>query len=146
MDSVVAAIGVYFALLLLFRIRGERTLGKLSSFEFVVLMLIGRATTGVVVGNDFSATNATLVIVTLAVLQVGLTAWKRRSKELCHLLNGVPVLLVADGQLLPEALRAERVDRNEIMQAARDKHGLERLEEIKYAVLESTGDITIIKR
>jgi uncharacterized membrane protein YcaP (DUF421 family) len=43
-------------------------------------------------------------------------------------------------------LRAERIDDMEIMQAARDKQGLERLEDIKYAILETTGDITIIKR
>jgi uncharacterized membrane protein YcaP (DUF421 family) len=146
MDSVISAIGVYLGLLLLFRITGERTLGKLSSFDFVVLMLIGRATTGVVVGNDFSTTNAVLVIVTLALMQIGLTQWKLRSKRLYHALDGVPILLVADGQLLDRALSAERVDKQEIMQAAREKEGLESLEEIKYAVLEATGDITIIKR
>jgi uncharacterized membrane protein YcaP (DUF421 family) len=146
MDSVLAALGTYFGLLLLFRITGERTLGKLSSFDFVVLMLIGRATTGVVVGNDFSVTNALLVIATLAALQVAMNSWKRRSTTVCRVANGVPVLLVANGELLQDALRAEHVDRREVLQAAREKEGLERLDQIKYAVLETTGDITIIKQ
>lgn len=144
MDAITRAVLTYAGLLVLFRITGQRTLGRLTSFDFVVLLLIGRATTGILLGNDYSAANAVLIIATLAAIQVVLSWLKCRSRRIGTLLDGVPVLLVADGQPLPDALEAERIGIGDVMQAARDKQGLMRLEQIRYAVLETTGDITIV--
>jgi uncharacterized membrane protein YcaP (DUF421 family) len=60
------------------------------------------------------------------------------------MIEGTPVLLVEHGQPLTEALRAMRVDVNDVLAAARLSQGLERLEEIRFAVLEKSGGISII--
>jgi uncharacterized membrane protein YcaP (DUF421 family) len=59
-------------------------------------------------------------------------------------LEGVPVLLVENGKLLGENMRKERVDEEDILEAARERHGLERMNQIKYAILERSGSISII--
>jgi len=73
MDSILRAAGMYVALMLLFRVAGRRSLADLTTFDFVLLLIIGEATQQALLGDDFSFTNATLVIATLIVLDVGLS-------------------------------------------------------------------------
>lgn len=56
------------------------------------------------------------------------------------------MIIVDDGRILNDRMRKERIDESDIMAAAREKHGLERLDQIKYAVLEQSGDISIVPR
>ncbi len=71
---------------------------------------------------------------------------KDRSRSFEKLIDGVPTIIVADGRPLPERMRKARVDEQDIMEAARRLHGLERLDQIKYAVFEVSGGISVIPR
>jgi uncharacterized membrane protein YcaP (DUF421 family) len=71
---------------------------------------------------------------------------KARFTTLDEWLEGRPVILVDEGHPLEDRMRRARVDREDILAAARERHGLERMEQIKYAVLESSGGISIVPR
>jgi uncharacterized membrane protein YcaP (DUF421 family) len=71
---------------------------------------------------------------------------KDRSRTFEKLIDGVPTIIVADGQPLTERMRKARVDEQDVMEAARRLHGIERLDQIKYAVLEVSGGISVIPR
>lgn len=146
MDSVLRAAGVYFVLLLLFRLSGRRTLGQMTAFDFVLLLIISEATQNAMIGDDYSVTNGVLVIVTLILLNIALSLLKDRSRKIEELIDGVPTVLVADGKLLDRELRKARVGVEDILHAAREKQGLERMDQIKYAVLEVSGGINVIPK
>ena len=69
MDAIVRGLMVYLFLLILFRIAGRRTLGKITNFDFVLLLIISEATQNAMIGNDYSVTNGFLVILTLVGLE-----------------------------------------------------------------------------
>lgn len=146
MDAVVRGIAVYLFLLLLFRISGQRALSQTTTFDFVLLLIISEATQQALIGNDNSMTHAALVVITLVALNIALSLVKQRSRRIERILEDVPLILVDNGKVLRRRMDEVRVDEDDILAAARDAQGLERFDQIKYAVLERNGDITIIAR
>ena len=146
MDSVLRAGAMYLALMVLFKIAGRRSLAELTTFDFVLLMMIGEATQQALLGDDFSITNGILVIVTLIAIDVGLSLLKQRSGWVSRLIDGEPTIIVENGKLLHRRLRHARLVEADVMEAARSSQGIERLEEIKFAILERNGKISVIAR
>lgn len=144
MESVIRAVAVYLILLVVFRIAGNRSIAQLTAFDFVLLLIISESIQQALVAKDYSMINAFLLIVTLVGIDIMLSLWKRRSARVEKILDGVPILIVRDGKQLKDRMRKERVDESDIMQSARERHGLERLDQVKHAVVEATGGISII--
>jgi uncharacterized membrane protein YcaP (DUF421 family) len=71
---------------------------------------------------------------------------KRRFPAIEKMMDGTPVLIVNRGELQCEAMERERVDEHDVLHAARGLQGLGTLDEIEYAILEQTGEITIIPK
>ena len=146
MDAILRGLAVYIFLMLLFRIAGRRTLSEMTSFDFVLLLIVSEATQNAMIGNDYSVTNGVLVILTLIGLDIGLSVMKQRFPAMERYLDGLPLIIVDEGRPLKERMEKARVDEDDILSSARDKHGLERMEQIKYAVLERNGGISIIPK
>ncbi|MPY69269.1 MAG: DUF421 domain-containing protein [Alphaproteobacteria bacterium] len=144
MDAVLRAAAIYLFMLLLFRIAGRRTLSNLTNFDFVLLLVIGEATQQALLGDDFSVTNAFIVIVALIGIDIGLSLVKERSPRLGKVLDGVPMVIVEHGKPLHPRMERARVSEEDVLQSARQTQGLERMDQIKYAVLELGGSISII--
>ena len=89
-------------------------------------------------------TNSFLLITTLIGLDVGLSLLKGRLPRLAKATEGVPLVLVEDGEPFEDRLRGARIDEGDVLEAARRLQGLERLDQIKYAVLERDGGISIV--
>ncbi|MBF8723994.1 MULTISPECIES: DUF421 domain-containing protein [Pseudomonas] len=145
MDSILRAAAMYVALMLLFRIAGRRSLGDLTTFDFVLLMIIGEATQQALLGEDFSFINAMLVIATLIMLDVGLSLAKLKSRRLARVLDGHATLVVEHGRFLHGRMRKARLTEDDILESARDSQGVETVEQIRYAIVERNGKISIIK-
>jgi uncharacterized membrane protein YcaP (DUF421 family) len=146
MDTVIRAFCTYFFLLVVFRIAGRRTLGEMSAFEFVILLIISETTQQALLDSDPSMTNAGLAILTLVSASLGMSLLKQRWPGIQTIAEGRPVVLIQDGELKEEALKEARIGVDEILVAARSNQGLERLSQIKHAVLEANGGISIIPR
>ena len=146
MDSVLRGLTIYAVLFVLFRVSGRRTLAQITTFDFVLLLIIGEATQQGLLGDDFSVTNALLVISTLIGADVAMSAFQRRFPAVDRLVDGVPLVVVADGEPLRGRMTKARIDEGDVMERARVTQGLERMEQIKYAVLERDGTISIIPR
>ena len=146
MDAVLRATVVYFFLLLVFRIAGRRMLSETTTFDFVLLLIVAEATQQGLLGNDFSVTNAFLVIITLIGIEIALTALKQRSAGIEEWIDGVPSIIIEDGRPLKDRMEKARIDERDILAAARTGYGLERMDQIKYAVLERNGSISIIPK
>lgn len=146
MDSVFRALAVYLVLLVITRLSGRRTLAQVTVFDFVLLLIIAETTDQALMGEDFSVTNAAIVIITLSLTDVALSYAKEWSPRLGLVLDGTPTVLMSDGQIDHTALRRARVSLADILEAARDAQGLKRLDQIDCAVLEIGGAISIIPK
>ena len=146
MSSVIRAACVYAFLLLIFRIAGKRTLAQITTFDLVLTLIISEAIQQALLDTDNSMTNAFVLVTTLVGLDLGLSILKQRSDRIDRIVEGMPVIILENGQLHPTRLHQERVCEAEILGAAREAHGLERMDQIKYAVVEQNGRITIVPR
>lgn len=146
METVLRALAIYMFLLLIFRISGKRSLAQTTTFDFVLLLVIGEATQQALIGDDYSLTSAMLAIVTLVGLDIGLSLVKERYKPIERVVDDMPLVIVENGQTLRERMDKERVDEEDVLAAARERHGLESIRQIKYAVLERNGAISIVPR
>jgi uncharacterized membrane protein YcaP (DUF421 family) len=146
MDSVLHGLAVYVILLVVFRISGKRTLSQVTTFDFVLLLIIAEVTQQALVGQDYSMTNFVLLVATLIGLDIAMSFVKERSPRLDRLLEGQPLVIVENGKALHDRMQKARVDDEDVLTAARMHQGLERMEQIKYAVLERNGGITIVPK
>jgi uncharacterized membrane protein YcaP (DUF421 family) len=146
METVFRGAAIYLALLVITRFSGRRTLGELTVFEFVLILIVAETTQQALLGEDFSITNALLLIVTLFALDVALSYAKRWSARFSVWVEGQPTVLISLGVPDERALSRSRVSLDEVLESARLQQGLERLDQIKFAVLEASGKISIIPK
>lgn len=146
MESVLRAVVIYIFLMVILRLSGKRTFSELTTFDFILLLIISETTQQALLGEDFSITNAIVVIFTLVGLDVALSFIKQRFKSVERLVEGVPLVILENGKPLIERMTRSRIDEEDILAAGRSSHGLTRLDQIKYAVLERSGGISIIPK
>src|SRR4051812_19564709 len=102
MDSIVRALIVYVVLMVLFRIGGKRSLAQITTFDFVLLLIISEAVQQALIANDNSMMNALLLVLTFFVADIGMSLLKGRSATFEKLIDDVPLILVEDGQPIRE--------------------------------------------
>jgi uncharacterized membrane protein YcaP (DUF421 family) len=145
MDLVLRTVFVFVLILIVTRAVGRRELSSMEPFDLILLVVMGDLVQQGVTQSDYSLTGATIVIVTMSLLTV-CTAWLSfRFARLRPLLEGGPVLLVADGRVIEKTLRAERMTVEEIAAEARQQQ-IGSLEQIDYAVLETSGKISFLQK
>jgi uncharacterized membrane protein YcaP (DUF421 family) len=143
---VVRAVAMYAFLLVLLRVMGKRTLSEVTAFDFIVLLIISETTQQAMTGNDFSVTNAAILVLTLVLLQRAADWLSDRSARADKVLNDRPVVIVEDGRPIEDWMRWNSLTVEEVLEEARINQGIGSMEEIKYAVLERNGGISVIPR
>lgn len=142
-ETILRTALAWLGLVILIRLSGRRTLGEMSPVDFIVLLIMGDMIQQSLLGEDFSMTSAFVVVVTLLLLTVSYAWAKSRWPRLTRAVEGVPTVLVRNGVPDEAQMRAARVGMDEVMEAAR-KNGLIDLGEVRFAVLETGGEISII--
>jgi uncharacterized membrane protein YcaP (DUF421 family) len=145
-DAVLRALAIYLVLMLLFRLSGKRTMGQVTTFDFVLLLVVGEATQQALLGEDFSITQAAIVIATLIGLDRGSAYLSWRFGVFNRVTESVPVVLVDEGKLLRDVMKKEHISEEELLSSARSSQGLESLDQIKYAIMETSGGISVIPK
>jgi uncharacterized membrane protein YcaP (DUF421 family) len=146
MDAVIRGLAIYFTLLVIIRLSGRRTLAQMTPFDLVIVLVISETTQQAMLGDDFSITNAIILILTLFTTDIALSYVKRCWPKTAHVIDGVPTVLVVDGRYDERALRGCRLDKEDVMEAARNQEGIERVSDIRFAILEVSGNISVIKK
>ena len=143
MDLILRATIVFFAILIVTRAVGRRELGSLEPFDLILLIVIGDMVQQGITQSDYSVTGALLVICTLALLTVATSYVSFRFRPLRPILEGEPLVLVEDGEIVERNLRRERITREELASEARQQQ-IASFEDIRFAVLETNGHISFI--
>jgi uncharacterized membrane protein YcaP (DUF421 family) len=144
MFTILYAIAGYFFLMLTVRLLTRRPGAQMTMFEFVIVFLVGGVVILATTGGDHSITNCGMAILTIGLLH-NLVAWiKARSPHFGAIVDGTPLVLLKDGSWVDEVMQGMKMDPEDIMAAARMK-GISSIFEVKYAILERNGTISIIK-
>lgn len=143
MDLVLRATFVYFLILVVTRAVGRRELGQLEPMDLILLVVVGDMVQQGVTQSDESVTGTLIVISTLAALTVGTSYLSFRFRRLRPLLEGDPIVLIADGQVNERALHRQRITDDELAAEARQQ-SIGSLDDVRYAILESGGKISFI--
>jgi uncharacterized membrane protein YcaP (DUF421 family) len=145
MDIVVRAAVAFTFIFFLTRVLGRRELNTLEPFDLILLVMIGDLVQQGVTQNDFSVTGLILAAGTVAMLTVLVSFASFRFRRLRPLLDGEPIILLEDGKPIPRNLRRERLTVEEVAAEAR-KQSIASLEDVQWAVLETSGAISFIKK
>ena len=144
-EKVLRSVAVYLFLLLAFRFTGKRQVGQLTPFDLVLLLIISNVVQNAVIGNDNSLGGGLIGAVTILALNYAVVEVAYRFKRARRLLEAQPTLLIHNGRVLHENLRRERVTLDELMAALR-KHGVVEPARARFAVLEESGEISVVAR
>ncbi|WP_370326533.1 DUF421 domain-containing protein [Euzebya sp.] len=139
--AVIATVAIYVAVIVTTRLAGLRTFAKMSAFDFAATI----ATGSIIASAALTTASLAVGLVGLVVLftvQVAIGVM-RRSDALKSLIDNRPILLVEDGQLLEGNMRTARVQADDIRAKLRS-HDIGRLADVRYVVLETSGDISVM--
>lgn len=145
MDLVLRTVVVLVLVLLLTRAVGRRELSSMGPFDVIMLVVVGDLVQNAVTQSDMSVTGAVIVISTMALFVVAVSWLHLRVPPVRGLLEDRPTVLVEDGRVLERNLRRERLTLDDVLEEARLAQ-VATLADIRWAVLESGGQISIIPR
>ncbi len=144
-EIVVRTAIIYLFLVVAIRLSGKREVGQMSVLELVAILVISDAVQNSMVGENTTLWGGIVAVVTLLGMDTAIRTATRRSRRLRNAIDGEPRLLVRDGRLLQKALREENVEASEVRTAIRSA-GLARVDDVRLAVLETDGTISVIPR
>ncbi|MFZ0625487.1 MAG: YetF domain-containing protein [Acidimicrobiia bacterium] len=145
MELVIRATAVYWFLWLVVRGTGKRSLSELTPLDLLLVVVIGDLVQQGVTQEDMSITGAVTAVSVFVVWTVLGDVLGRRAHGFAKLLEGEPVLVVRDGVPLHNRLRRERITMSDLEEAAR-LQGIGAMSEVQFAVLETDGRFSFIKR
>jgi uncharacterized membrane protein YcaP (DUF421 family) len=143
--TFVITIFAYIALIILLRISGKRTLSKMNAFDFVVTIAIGSTLATVLLNKSVSLADGLLAFTLLIGLQYLITFLAVRSKKVSGWVKGTPALIVYNGEMLPKAMRKERVNEDEVYAALREK-AVASIKDAQAVILETDGSLSVIRK
>jgi len=144
-ELIVRSAIVYGFLLLLLRVTGKRQVGQLAPFDLVLLLVLSNAVQNSMNGGDNSLIGGLISAVTLVFLNLGIGVLTFKSKKLEALIEGRPQLLIHNGTLYDQVLHDAKLTRHELNSALRQA-GCDSVDEVRLAVLENNGSISVVPR
>ena len=144
-EKLVRTAVIYGFLLVAFRLAGKRQLGQMSPFDLIVLLVISNAVQNALIGDDNSLGGGLLGAATLLVIN-GVVAWvSARSRRFERIVENTPTILVRHGRVLADSLRRECMTLPELRAALR-REGVVSFSDVRYAILEEDGHVSVILR
>jgi uncharacterized membrane protein YcaP (DUF421 family) len=145
MDLAIRAVILYAFVFLLTRVVGRRELSSLQPFDLILLIVLGDAIQQGLTQDDYSVTGAAIVVGTIASLQVLTSYASFRLPLLRPILDGQPIVVVEDGKPIERNLKRERISVEELTEEMRQQQ-ISSLDEVQWAVLETSGQISFLKK
>jgi uncharacterized membrane protein YcaP (DUF421 family) len=145
LDIVLRAAFAYVFILFLMRVVGRRELSSMEPSDLILLVVMGDLIQNGVTQSDYSVTGVVLATTTFGLLAVLTSYTVFRSSRAKKIIEGEPLILVQNGETIDRNLNGERLTLDDVMEEARAQQ-LDSLDQIKWAVLESNGSISIIPK
>ncbi|HZT78496.1 MAG TPA: YetF domain-containing protein [Vicinamibacterales bacterium] len=144
-EKIFRPIVVYFFLILGLRMAGKRELAQLNPFDLVVLLTLSNTVQNAIIGDDNTVTGGIIGAATLLAVNYVVVRFLFDHERLDRFVEGDPDVLIKDGQICEDRLRAELITRNEL-EAAAHKQGFSSLDEIDRAILDTGGSVSFFAK
>ena len=144
MEIVIRSSIIFFFLFLVTRGLGRKELSQLSAFDLILFVIMGDIVQQVVTQEDMSLTGSMLAVSTMAFWILVFSVVNYRMPRIRPVLEGVPLVIVRDGELIHPVLRRERLLPDEVLEEAR-LQGIDQLRSVKIGVLEPDGKFSFIR-
>jgi uncharacterized membrane protein YcaP (DUF421 family) len=145
MDLVFRALVLFFAVYLLLRVVGRRELAQMEPFDFILLIVLGDAIQQGLTQDDYSVTGALIVVTSIAAIQVTVGWVAFRFKRVRTFLEGEPIVLVDNGEILHRNLRRVRISPEELAEEARQNQ-IASIDDVEWGILETSGKVSFIPK
>ena len=142
-ELMLRATAIYLALVLALRLFGKREVGQFTLIDLALILLLANAVQPAMTGPDTSLTGGLVIIVTLVVVNRAIALARARIPLVQRLVESSPTPLARDGRWIPGALEREELSAEDVLMALRE-HGLMDVSEVKLAVLEGDGMISVV--
>jgi len=143
LELVIRSVLVYIAFLVALRLSGKRELGQFTIFDLSLVLLAANALQPAMTGTDSSVGGGLIIIATLFVLNRLVALGRHRSTRLRKILDYSPSVIAREGHWIDSVIDREDLDEQDLESAIRE-HGLESVSEVKLAVLEHDGSISVV--
>jgi uncharacterized membrane protein YcaP (DUF421 family) len=145
MDIALRALFLYAFIVFVMRVLGRRELSSLTAVDLVLLIVLGDAIQQGLTQDDYSVTGAVIAVSTIGALQVGSSYLAFRSKRARKVIEGGPILVIQDGELLENNLKRERLTEDDVAEEMRMQQ-IGSFDEVQWAILETNGQISFVKK
>jgi len=133
----------YAGLIVLLRVTGKRTLAKMNAFDFVVTIALGSILATLLLNSNVSLVEGVFAFALLCGLQYIVALGALHSQRFERLIKAEPTLVLHKGEALPAMLAKERVTKDEILSAVRER-GFSELTDVGAVVLETDGSLSVL--
>ena len=140
---VIRAVIIYVVFFIGLRLFGKRELGQFTTFDLVLVLLIANALQPAITGPDTSVTGGVIIIGVLLIFNRGVALLRSRWPWFDALIDPPPTVVVQDGEISKAALDKEGLSITDVEMAIRE-HGVNKLSDVKQAVLENDGSISVV--
>lgn len=138
MDVVIRSLIIFLLLWMVIRVSGKREVAQLTAFDLILLVTVGDLVSQGVVQEDYSLTAAVVAVATFSLASIALARIAFWFPAARPALEGVPRVVVRDGEPVMEVLRSERISMDDVFEACRSQ-GIRSLRDIELCVLEADG-------
>jgi uncharacterized membrane protein YcaP (DUF421 family) len=142
---VIRAVIIYVIFFVGLRLFGKRELGQFTTFDLVLVLLVANALQPAITGPDNSVTGGALIVVILLVFNRGVAMVRSRWPWFDQLIEPPPTPVVQDGNVIKANLEKEGLSVEDVEMAIRE-HGVDKLSDVKEAVLENDGSISVVTK
>jgi uncharacterized membrane protein YcaP (DUF421 family) len=144
-NLVIRAVIIYVAFFIGLRLFGKRELGQFTTFDLVLVLLVANALQPAITGPDQSVTGGVIIIAVLLMFNRGVALVRNRWPWFDALIEPPPTVVVHDGEISKVALEKEGLSQTDVEMAIRE-HGVDKLSDVKMAVLENDGSISVVSK
>ena len=134
---------IYFVILTAMRLMGKREIGELTPFDLVVSIMMAELGVIVIEKENFALWEGIIPIITLAGIEIIISYLSLKNSSIRKLINGSPTVLIKNGEIMTEAMRNSRYTIHDLLTQLRE-NGVFNVSEVEYAVLETTGELTVL--
>jgi uncharacterized membrane protein YcaP (DUF421 family) len=145
LDIILRTSIIYSTLLVGIRLTGKREVGQLTPFDFVLLLVVSNAVQNAMIGPDTSLAGGLVAMGTLLTLNTMVAKISEINPRFRRFVDGVPAVLIANGQVQWGNLNKENISEDELMAALRE-HEVGRIEDVSLAMIEVDGGISVIRK
>ncbi|QTN94552.1 DUF421 domain-containing protein [Bacillus sp. LJBV19] len=136
---------LYFIILVIFRLMGKREIGELSILDLVVSIMIAEIAVLAIENVKDKLLHTIVPIVVLMIIQVSLAFISLKSQKIRQLLDGKPTIIIKQGKIDERAMRSQRYNFDDLLMQLRENN-IDRISDVSYAILESSGKLSIVKK